>query len=179
MQTWTWLSNRSLAPATAQPASAAWRFQWPCLWARQPQTRSSNASPPRVEALRVGTSNDEGADYGPLVTAAAKQRVIDYIAIGEQEGAKLLVDGRGYRLQGYEDGFFLGGSLFDHVKPDMRIYKEEIFGPVLSIARAADYGEALHLCNGTRIRQWRRHFHAGRRCRTRLRRTRRYRDGRR
>ncbi len=102
---------------------------------------------PRVEALRVGTSNDEQADYGPLVTKEAKQRAIDYIAIGEQEGAKLLVDGRGYTLQGYENGYFLGGSLFDRVTPEMRIYKEEIFGPVLSIARAPDYAHALKLCN--------------------------------
>jgi malonate-semialdehyde dehydrogenase (acetylating)/methylmalonate-semialdehyde dehydrogenase len=64
------------------------------------------------------------------------------------EGAKLLVDGRGYTLQGYENGFFLGGSLFDHVTTDMRIYKEEIFGPVLSIARAKDYAQALKLCSG-------------------------------
>ena len=102
---------------------------------------------PRVEALRVGTSSDEQADYGPLVTREAKQRAIDYIGIGEQEGASLLVDGRGYTLQGYEDGYFLGGSLFDHVTPEMRIYREEIFGPVLSIARAPDYAHALKLCN--------------------------------
>jgi malonate-semialdehyde dehydrogenase (acetylating)/methylmalonate-semialdehyde dehydrogenase len=102
---------------------------------------------PRVEALRVGTSMDLTADYGPLVTGQAKQRVLDYIAIGEREGAKLLVDGRGYTLQGYEDGYFLGGSLFDHVTPEMRIYKEEIFGPVLAITRAQDYAQALQLCN--------------------------------
>ena len=102
---------------------------------------------PRVEALRVGTSMDETADYGPMVTQQAMQRAIDYIAIGEQEGAKLLVDGRGYKLQGYENGYFLGGSLFDHVTPEMRIYKDEIFGPVLSIARAPDYAHALALCN--------------------------------
>ena len=102
---------------------------------------------PRVEALRVGTSTDEAADYGPLVTREAKQRAVDYIGIGEAEGAKLLVDGRGYTLQGYENGYFLGGSLFDHVTPAMRIYREEIFGPVLSIARAPAYEDALKLCN--------------------------------
>jgi malonate-semialdehyde dehydrogenase (acetylating)/methylmalonate-semialdehyde dehydrogenase len=102
---------------------------------------------PRVEALKVGTSNDPGADYGPMVTREAKQRAMDYIAIGEKEGARLLVDGRGYKLQGYEDGYFLGGSLFDHVTPAMRIYKEEIFGPVLSITRSPDYAHALRLCN--------------------------------
>ena len=102
---------------------------------------------PRVEALRVGTSMDQAADYGPMVTREARQRAIDYIAVGEKEGAKLLVDGRGYTLQGYEKGFFLGGSLFDHVTPKMRIYKEEIFGPVLSIARTKNYEQALGLCN--------------------------------
>jgi malonate-semialdehyde dehydrogenase (acetylating)/methylmalonate-semialdehyde dehydrogenase len=103
---------------------------------------------PRVEALKVGTSTDPGADYGPLVTREALERVTRYIDIGVDEGAKLLVDGRGYKLQGYENGFFIGGSLFDHVTTDMRIYKEEIFGPVLSITRAEDYGAALALCNG-------------------------------
>jgi malonate-semialdehyde dehydrogenase (acetylating)/methylmalonate-semialdehyde dehydrogenase len=103
---------------------------------------------PRVEALRVGTSTDPAADYGPLVTREALERVKTYIDIGVDEGAKLLVDGRGYRLQGYENGFFLGGSLFDHVTADMRIYREEIFGPVLSITRAKDYAQALKLCSG-------------------------------
>ena len=102
---------------------------------------------PRVEALRIGTSSDEAADYGPMVTREAVSRVMDYIGIGEQEGAKLLVDGRGFKMQGYEDGFFIGGSLFDHVTPSMRIYKEEIFGPVLAVTRAGGYAEALALCN--------------------------------
>ncbi len=100
---------------------------------------------PRVEALRVGLSTDEEADYGPMVTREARQRALDYIDIGLNEGAELLVDGRGFRMQGYENGFFLGGSLFDRVTPDMRIYKEEIFGPVLSIVRAPDYEQALRL----------------------------------
>jgi malonate-semialdehyde dehydrogenase (acetylating) / methylmalonate-semialdehyde dehydrogenase len=102
---------------------------------------------PRVEALRVGHSTDPSADYGPLVTREALERVRSYIDIGLQEGAELLVDGRDFRLQGYENGYFLGGSLFDRVTPDMRIYKEEIFGPVLSIVRAKDYEEALRLPN--------------------------------
>jgi malonate-semialdehyde dehydrogenase (acetylating)/methylmalonate-semialdehyde dehydrogenase len=102
---------------------------------------------PRVESLRVGTSSDPAADYGPLVTREAMERVHNYIDIGVEEGAKLLVDGRGYKLQGYENGFFLGGSLFDHVTTDMRIYKEEIFGPVLSISRAKNYAQALKLCS--------------------------------
>ncbi len=100
---------------------------------------------PRVENLKIGPSTDASADYGPLVTRQALDRVTDYIGIGEQEGAKLAVDGRGFKLQGYEDGFFIGGTLFDNVTPDMRIYKEEIFGPVLSVVRAASYEQALAL----------------------------------
>ncbi|RJQ72285.1 CoA-acylating methylmalonate-semialdehyde dehydrogenase [Pseudonocardiaceae bacterium YIM PH 21723] len=100
---------------------------------------------PRVKALKIGNSFDETADYGPLVTGAARDRVKDYIASGVEEGAKLLVDGRDFVLEGHENGFFLGGSLFDHVTSDMKIYKEEIFGPVLTVARAADYEEALAL----------------------------------
>jgi malonate-semialdehyde dehydrogenase (acetylating) / methylmalonate-semialdehyde dehydrogenase len=100
---------------------------------------------PRVESLKVGPSNDPQSDYGPLVTKAHLDKVKNYVDIGVQEGAKLVVDGRGFRLQGYENGNFMGGCLFDEVKPDMRIYKEEIFGPVLSVVRAKDYEEALRL----------------------------------
>ena len=100
---------------------------------------------PRVENLKIGPSSDPNADYGPLVTKAALNRVKDYVDVGVKEGAKLVVDGRGFKMQGYESGFFMGGCLFDHVKPDMRIYKEEIFGPVLSVVRAHDYEEAVRL----------------------------------
>jgi len=102
---------------------------------------------PRVESLKVGPSTDSSADYGPLVTKAALEKVKSYIDIGVNEGATLAVDGRGFKMQGYENGFYLGGSLFDNVTKDMRIYKEEIFGPVLSVVRAKTYGEALGLCN--------------------------------
>jgi malonate-semialdehyde dehydrogenase (acetylating)/methylmalonate-semialdehyde dehydrogenase len=102
---------------------------------------------PRVEGLKVGPSTDSSADFGPLVTRAHLEKVKGYIDLGVKEGAKLLVDGRGFTLQGYENGFYLGGSLFDHVAKDMRIYKEEIFGPVLTVVRAAGYDEALGLCN--------------------------------
>src|SRR5512146_2957431 len=102
---------------------------------------------PRVEGLRIGPSSDPQADYGPLVTKAHLNKVKEYVDLGIKEGAKLLVDGRGFKLQGYENGNFMGGCLFDEVKPDMRIYKEEIFGPVLSVVRAHDYEEALGLCN--------------------------------
>lgn len=99
----------------------------------------------RVEQLKIGTSFEEDADFGPLVTREAHQKVTDYIGVGVEEGAELVVDGRGYVKEGHENGFFMGGSLFDHVTPDMRIYREEIFGPVLSVVRAADYEEALRL----------------------------------
>jgi malonate-semialdehyde dehydrogenase (acetylating)/methylmalonate-semialdehyde dehydrogenase len=100
---------------------------------------------PRVEALKIGPYTDEGADFGPLVTKQALQKVKDYVDLGVREGASLVVDGRDFTMQGYENGYFMRGCLFDHVKPEMRIYKEEIFGPVLCIARAKDYDEALRL----------------------------------
>ena len=102
---------------------------------------------PRVEALKIGPSTDLGADYGPLVSKVHLEKVKSYIELGIQEGAKLAVDGRGFKMQGYENGFYLGGSLFDNVTKDMRIYKEEIFGPVLSVVRAKGYDEAIGLCN--------------------------------
>jgi malonate-semialdehyde dehydrogenase (acetylating)/methylmalonate-semialdehyde dehydrogenase len=100
---------------------------------------------PAVEALRVGVSTDPDAHFGPLVTAAQKSRVEEWIQIGLDEGAELLVDGRSFRMQGCESGFFLGPSLFDRVRPDMRSYQEEIFGPVLQMVRANDFDEALSL----------------------------------
>jgi malonate-semialdehyde dehydrogenase (acetylating)/methylmalonate-semialdehyde dehydrogenase len=102
---------------------------------------------PRVEALKVGPSTDLQADYGPVVTRAHLDKVKSYVDLGEKEGAKLVVDGRGFRMQGYENGFYMGGCLFDHVTTDMRIYKEEIFGPVLSVVRAPDYAAALKMTN--------------------------------
>ena len=100
---------------------------------------------PKVENLKIGPSTDDAADYGPLVTGQHLQKVRDYIDLGVDEGAKLAVDGRDFTMQGYENGFFIGGCLFDNVTADMRIYKEEIFGPVLSVVRAKDYEEALSL----------------------------------
>ncbi|TNF18869.1 MAG: CoA-acylating methylmalonate-semialdehyde dehydrogenase [Rhodobacteraceae bacterium] len=113
---------------------------------------------PRVEKLKVGpyTSEDE-VDYGPVITAQAKARIEGLIASGVDQGAKLLIDGRGFELQGYENGFFCGPSLFDNVTPEMDIYKEEIFGPVLSQVRMDTYEDALNLImdndygNGTAI----------------------------
>ncbi|MFB6525183.1 CoA-acylating methylmalonate-semialdehyde dehydrogenase [Streptomyces sp. NPDC056399] len=99
----------------------------------------------RIASLRIGTSDDPDADFGPLVSRDALDRVNRYIAIGVDEGAELVVDGRGFTLPGHENGFFAGASLFDRVTPSMRIHQEEIFGPVLCVARAADYEEALRL----------------------------------
>ncbi len=102
---------------------------------------------PRVESLKIGLSTDAQADYGPVVTKAALNRIRDYVDTGVKEGATLAVDGRGFKMQGYEKGFFMGGCLFDNVTSDMKIYREEIFGPVLSVVRAKNYEEALRLPN--------------------------------
>jgi malonate-semialdehyde dehydrogenase (acetylating)/methylmalonate-semialdehyde dehydrogenase len=102
---------------------------------------------PRVRALKVGPGTDPEAEMGPLVTGQHLAKVRSYVDLGVTEGAKLVVDGRGLKLQGYENGFFLGGCLFDDVKPEMRIYREEIFGPVLSVVRAPDFEDAVKLVN--------------------------------
>lgn len=99
----------------------------------------------RIGKLNVGRSDDPGADFGPLVGRDGVDRVNNYAQIGVDEGAELVVDGRGLKVAGAEDGFFVGATLFDRVTPEMRIYKEEIFGPVVAIVRAADYEEALRL----------------------------------
>jgi malonate-semialdehyde dehydrogenase (acetylating)/methylmalonate-semialdehyde dehydrogenase len=100
---------------------------------------------PAIEALKVGISTDPAAHYGPVVTAAHKAKVEGWIETGVREGAELVVDGRGFTLQGYENGFYIGPSLFDHVKPDMQAYKEEIFGPVLQMVRADSFEDAAAL----------------------------------
>ncbi len=102
---------------------------------------------PRVRSLRIGGGMEPNLDMGPLVTAAHRTKVLGYIEAGVAEGAKLVVDGRGHTVPGHEEGFFLGGSLFDDVKPDMRIYREEIFGPVLSVVRVPDLASAIALAN--------------------------------
>jgi malonate-semialdehyde dehydrogenase (acetylating)/methylmalonate-semialdehyde dehydrogenase len=112
---------------------------------------------PRVRALKIGPGTDPEAEMGPLVTKQHYDKVRSYVDLGVQEGAKLVVDGRGLKLQGYENGFFLGGCVFDEVTPDMRIYKEEIFGPVLAVVRVPDFDSATKLVsdheygNGTAI----------------------------
>ena len=98
-----------------------------------------------IETLKVGVSTDTAAQYGPVVTAAHKKKIADYIQMGKDEGADLVVDGRNFSLQGYEKGFFIGPSLFDNVKPGMKTYHEEIFGPVLQMVRANSFEEAVAL----------------------------------
>ncbi|THV16904.1 CoA-acylating methylmalonate-semialdehyde dehydrogenase [Rhizobium rhizophilum] len=100
---------------------------------------------PMVESLRIGPYTDDKADLGPVITKEAQARIRGLIDSGVEAGAKLVVDGRDFKLQGYEDGYFVGGCLFDNVTPDMDIYKTEIFGPVLSVVRAKTYEEALDL----------------------------------
>jgi malonate-semialdehyde dehydrogenase (acetylating)/methylmalonate-semialdehyde dehydrogenase len=102
---------------------------------------------PRIAALKITQGMDLSAEMGPVVTQVHKEKIAGYIAQGVEEGAKLICDGRGFVLPGHEHGFFLGGSLFDHVTPDMTIYKEEIFGPVLCIVRVPDFTAALDLVN--------------------------------
>ena len=103
---------------------------------------------PRIRALKVGPGTDAEAEMGPLVTRAHRDRVRDYVDLGVREGATLVVDGRDLRLQGYERGHFMGGCLFDHVTPEMRIWREEIFGPVLSMVRVPDFEAAAKLIEG-------------------------------
>ena len=100
---------------------------------------------PQIESLRVGISTDPEANYGPVVTAAHRERIERYIQMGVDEGAELVMDGRGFELQGYERGFFIGPTLFDRVTPDMQSYRDEIFGPVLQVMRTETVEEAVRL----------------------------------
>src|ERR1700761_1042380 len=102
---------------------------------------------PKVRALNIGPGTDPEAEMGPLVTKQHLEKVRSYIDAGVAEGAKLVVDGRDFHRQGYENGYFIGGSLFDNVSTDMKIYREEIFGPVLAVARAKSYAEAADMIN--------------------------------
>ena len=102
---------------------------------------------PQIKALKIGAGTSCGLDMGPLVTAAARDKVVGYIDEGVAAGAELVVDGRGFRVAGNEDGYFVGGTLFDKVTPEMRIYKEEIFGPVLCVVRVNSLEQAMQLIN--------------------------------
>ena len=101
----------------------------------------------KLETLKVGPGMDETSEMGPLVTKEHLERVKGYVDLGVKEGAKLVIDGRDIKMQGYENGYYIGGCLFDQVTKDMRIYKEEIFGPVLSVVRVKDFDEAVKLIN--------------------------------
>jgi len=103
---------------------------------------------PRVESLKIGPATDKDAEMGPVVTKMHRDKILGYIDSGVEEGAKLVVDGRGFKLQGYEEGYYVGGTLFDNVEPDMKIYKEEIFGPVLSVVRRDSFQDAVDLIHG-------------------------------
>jgi malonate-semialdehyde dehydrogenase (acetylating)/methylmalonate-semialdehyde dehydrogenase len=102
---------------------------------------------PKVRMLKIGPGTDPEAEMGPLVTRGHADKVLGYIDTGIAEGAKLVVDGRNLHIQGYEGGYFVGGTLFDNVRPEMRIYREEIFGPVLSVVREDNFEDALALVN--------------------------------
>jgi len=101
----------------------------------------------KAESIMVGPGDKEGVDMGPLVTAQHRDKVAGYIDLGVKEGATLVVDGRGHRVPGHENGYFLGTTLFDHVRPDMKIYQDEIFGPVLAVLRAQTLEDAIALVN--------------------------------
>ena len=101
----------------------------------------------KLETLKVGPGTDETSEMGPLVTKEHLEKVRGYVDLGVKEGAKLVVDGRDIKLQGYENGYYIGGCLFDQVTKNMRIYKEEIFGPVLSVVRVKNFDEAIQLIN--------------------------------
>ena len=101
----------------------------------------------RVRTLKIGSGLRADVEMGPVISRAAKDRIESYVALGVEEGAKLVVDGRGFTIHGFEQGFFTGGTLFDHVTPSMRIYQEEIFGPVLVCVRAKDFAAAVQLVN--------------------------------
>jgi malonate-semialdehyde dehydrogenase (acetylating)/methylmalonate-semialdehyde dehydrogenase len=112
---------------------------------------------PRVEKLKVGPASDKASEMGPVITKASQERIKNLISSGVSQGAELVLDGRDFSLQGYENGYFVGPTLFDRVTPQMDIYKEEVFGPVLSVVRSGTYEEALQLVmdnpygNGTAI----------------------------
>ncbi|MGV6875820.1 CoA-acylating methylmalonate-semialdehyde dehydrogenase [Pseudochelatococcus sp. B33] len=101
----------------------------------------------RARTLNIGNGLNDEVEMGPLVTGVHKAKVEGYIATGVEEGAALIIDGRGHKVEGHENGFFVGGTLFDHVSPDMKIYKDEIFGPVLGVVRVKDFAEAVALIN--------------------------------
>ena len=130
--------------------------------------RLVEALAPKIRMMKVGPATDPHSEMGPVITAEAKRRIEGLIGEGVSEGAELVVDGRGLKLQGYENGFFLGGTLFDRVTKDMTIYKNEIFGPVLCVVRDRAVRRGGRSRQQPRIRQWHCHLHPRRRCCPRL-----------
>ena len=103
---------------------------------------------PKIQALKVGPASDRSSEMGPVVTAAARDKIMGYIGAGEKEGAKIVVDGRDFNApQGFEDGYFVGPTLIDNVTPDMSIWQEEIFGPVLSVVCVKGYEDGVEMIN--------------------------------
>ena len=101
----------------------------------------------KIEKLKIAPWTDNDSDMGPVISKEHKEKIINYIDIGIKEGAKLITDGRNFKIQGYENGYFLGPTLFDNVTKEMTIYKDEIFGPVLSVIRVKNYDAAINLVN--------------------------------
>tara|TARA_B100000579_G_C22639322_1_gene760633 strand:- start:287 stop:934 length:648 start_codon:yes stop_codon:yes gene_type:complete len=101
----------------------------------------------KAQTLKVAPWTDPSSEMGPVISKDHKEKIENYISIGEKEGAELILDGRNYKIQGYEKGYFVGPTIFDEVKENMKIYKDEIFGPVLSVVRANNYKDALNLVN--------------------------------
>ena len=156
------LAAPALAADLPQPVpyqfAGGWYLRGDIGWSNQAVGSLSNAQDatadtlvehllPRINKLKVGPAADPQAEMGPVVTKQHQEKVLGYIDAGVREGAKLVVDGRGLKLQGYENGYFVGATLFDHVTEEMSIYKEEIFGPVLSMVRARDYAHATKMIN--------------------------------
>ena len=137
----TWPRLRS-----ALPASAAWPFlpRWPSVQQATPCVEAVNQ---RARDVKVGSGRDAASEMGPVVTRDAQQRILRLIDTGETQGAKVTVDGRGYVVPGYEDGFFVGPTVIDQVTSDMDVYQQDIFGPVLSVVRSDNVDEAIALVN--------------------------------
>ena len=127
--------------------NAAWQFSVVVAVGDDTADELVERLKPRVRDLTVGPYTDGSAEMGPLVTPDHYSKVRSYVDLGVEEGADLVVDGRDFCLKGYEEGAFLGGCLFDNVKPDMKIYTDEIFGPVLSVVRVDSYQEAVGLAS--------------------------------
>ena len=143
--TWTWPPTRWSTPASAPPGNAAWRSR-PCVAVGPIADDLVAKIAERAATIKTGDGTSD-ADMGPLVTKAHRDKVASYIDAGEADGAKIVVDGRDVQADGGQDGFWLGPTLIDNVTPEMSVYTDEIFGPVLSVVRVESYDQALDLVN--------------------------------